>query len=159
MNNMKKQDIKVLKGFAGLVGDFIRYWGFRRIHGEIWAVTFLTKEPLSGTDLMKILGVSKALISPALKELEDEGLIVAAQSENSKVKRYQAVEDVSEVIKGVLDRREKVLVERIGSEFSKVKGLPLDQERIQKVEEMVQFAQTGLSLFLGQEKFFEGIDL
>lgn len=154
MNNMKPQErdqkIRVL---AGHVGDFIRYWGFRRIHGEIWAVVYLSEAPLSGVEIVEKLQVSKALVSPALKELEDEGLIQQVPSENSKVKRYAAQEDVVSVIKGVLKRREQPMLEQVWKSYdslstsiSSVEGVRTD--RFERLGDMIQMALLGLGILL-----------
>ena len=116
MNYMTKQEkstVTALREMAELVGNFIRYWGFRKIHGEIWTIVYLSGVPLSGVELVEILDVSKALVSPALKELEAEGLITQTESENSKTKRYVAQDDVFSVIRKVLNRREKPMIEKI----------------------------------------------
>ena len=150
---MKKQEILALKQLATGIGSFIRYWGFRNIHGEIWTTVYLSKEPLSGIEICTLLSVSKALVSPALKELEVEGLIRQAASENSKTKRYQAEEDVNKVIHEVLKRREKLMIEKIQQSYLKLGTEVTDEsvlnhERLQKMGAMIQMAELGLSTLL-----------
>jgi DNA-binding transcriptional regulator GbsR (MarR family) len=101
INYMKKQELINLQRLSAAIGLFIRYWGFRKIHGEIWSVVYLSPKALSGVEIGKTLKVSKALVSRALKELEAEGLIFQTESENSKTKRYAAEEDVAKIIQGV----------------------------------------------------------
>ena len=102
---------KALKRMSIAVGDFIRYWGFRRIHGEIWTQLYLSKRPLSGAELVQRLGLSKALINPALHELQGHGLIfLAPENSDEKTKRYLANDDVYGIIKNVLQDRELVLI-------------------------------------------------
>lgn len=112
MNYMKKQTQKHLAALSSAVGDFIRYWGFRRIHGEIWTQVYLSAEPLSGVELTQRLGVSKALVSPALKELIGYRLILE-KPEDGKTKRYLANPDVIGVILEILREREVRLIARI----------------------------------------------
>ena len=150
---MKKQELLALKQLATGIGSFIRYWGFRNIHGEIWTTIYLSKEPLSGIEICTLLNVSKALVSPALKELEAEGLIRQTVSENSKTKRYQAEEDVNKVIHGVLKRREKPMIEKIQQSYSELGQAVSDKsvlnsERLQKMGAMIQIAEIGLSTLL-----------
>lgn len=151
MNHMKEQDYKGLseaQDLARSVGEFIRYWGFRNIHGEIWALVYLSESPLSGKELTELLDVSKALVSPALQELLEEGLIVQAQSENSKTKRYEAVEDVITVIRAVLNRRERPMMERIVQSHSALKKKALmgfNKKRLKKMGSMIGTAQLGLA--------------
>ncbi len=167
MNHMKelKTNLHSLSKLADLIGDFIRYWGFRKIHGEIWTVVYLSKSPVSATELIKILKVSKALMSPALRELEDEGLIFQTDSENSKTKRYAAVDDVYKVIKSVLDRREKPLIEkivaaqgRLGDELShpdSASAQTLNKLRYQNLKRMTEVAQMSLAMIATIEMGYE----
>lgn len=146
---MKKQQILKIKQLSVSVGHFIRYWGFRKIHGEIWTLVYLSQEPLSGVEITNFLGVSKALVSPALKELEQEGLIRPAQSENSKTKRYEAEEDIVDVIQGVLRRREKRMVEQIRKNYedfvvASTGSEHFNSSRLEKVGELIQIAELGL---------------
>ena len=153
---MKKQELLALKQLATGIGGFIRYWGFRNIHGEIWTTVYLSNEPLSGIEICQLLNVSKALVSPALKELEAEGLIRQVASENSKTKRYLAEEDVNKVIHEVLKRREKPMIEKIQQSYLKLgqeitEESAVNSERLQKMGAMIQVAELGLSTLL-QEK-------
>lgn len=159
MNYMKKQQISKLQHLADLVGDFIRYWGFRKIHGEIWTVVYLSNEPLSGADVVKLLKVSKALVSPALKELEHEGLILPAESENSKTKRYKAEENISKIIRGVLCRREKPMMNKILSSYLKLQAeVPSDAAindvRFQKLGGLIQRAQLALLMLSDSDEMW-----
>lgn len=148
---MTKQSLIKLRNLAGFVGDFIRYWGFRRIHGQIWTVIYLSQKPLSGVEIVKLLSVSKALVSPALKELESEGLILQIESENSKTKRYQAEENVEKIIHDVLNRRERPMMREISNSFAVLaaKGdAAFRPQRIENMEKMIQTAQMSLNLLL-----------
>jgi DNA-binding transcriptional regulator GbsR (MarR family) len=158
MNYMKKQslDEKKLAQMADTVGDFIRYWGFRRIHGQIWTQVFLSKEALSGADLTKRLSVSKALVSPALSELEAYGLITS-HNKDKKTKTYQACPDVVGVIKKILAEREQVLIVTAAHRVSELKKSVKDDqhalvdiERLKRLSEMIEFAQLGVHFLLAQ---------
>lgn len=158
MNYMKKQSLheKKLALMADTVGDFIRYWGFRRIHGQIWTQVYLSKAALSGADLTKRLSVSKALISPALVELEDYGLITSHQKDK-KTKTYQACPDVVGVIKKILAEREQVLIATAAHHASELQKTVkndqhpvIDADRLKRLSEMIDFAQLGVHFLLAQ---------
>lgn len=149
---------KRLQELADTVGDFIRYWGFRRIHGQIWSQVFISSKSLSGVELTRRLGVSKALISPALQELQDYGLITALE-DGRKTKRYQAVPEVVPVIQKILKSRESKLISESKRKFDKVlsyqdsdlnqKAL-VDEARLSELGEMIQLAQFALKFILSQ---------
>jgi DNA-binding transcriptional regulator GbsR (MarR family) len=159
---MKKQELESLRGVSQGVGNFIRYWGFRRIHGEAWAMLYLAKKPLSGAELVELLGVSKALVSPALKELGREGLIFEVESENAKVKRYAAAEDVGEVIRQVIKRREAKMIKETQKAFLKVRQQSsedlkdfLNPDRANALGRMLEAAQLGIDFILGTHQLWK----
>ena len=143
---MKNQESIKLRRLARAVGDFIRYWGFRRIHGQIWTVLYLAKQPMSGTELTKLLKVSKALVSPALGDLEGYKLIIRVPGDK-KTKNYIANPDVFNVIKEVLKTREQELLMKASKTFQdlqKEQNADLDRARLESLHEMIKAASTML---------------
>jgi DNA-binding transcriptional regulator GbsR (MarR family) len=142
------------------IGNFIRYWGFRRIHGAIWAQMYLSKTPLSCTDLTVKLGLSKALISPALEELCRYKLIFEAPAPNEKTKMYQAADDINEVIKNVLKERESKMLKQIAQDFSSFKKSEaahkdIDKNRLNSLEEMIFSANLMLEIMIDQKNLMK----
>jgi len=145
-----------MKHLSSGIGDFIRYWGFRRVHGEIWTQVYLSEVPLSCTDLVERLELSKALISPAIEELVDFGLLLDAPSPNSKTKLYQANEDVNKVIQDVLRRRELPMLKKISYDFDALKksnlsDAQISSRRLESLGEMILSAQLMLQIMIAQE--------
>lgn len=143
---------KQLNNLAASVGDFIRYWGFRRIHGQLWTQIYLSNEPLSGAELVKNLKVSKALVSPALDELIQHGLI-KEHKVDLKTKRYTAVPDVKSVIKKILKSREHVLIKKAQKDCEGLKkknavSKKVNAERLGQLEEMILTADGVLAFIL-----------
>lgn len=91
-------------------GEFIEYWGFKSIHGKVWAYLALSKNPLSQSHLAKSLGVSRALINMAIADLQRYGLVKAVDERHHAP--YQAVLDVWPIITDVLRNREWLLLEK-----------------------------------------------
>jgi len=158
---MEKQQVVSYRELAQSVGHFIRYWGFRQIHGEIWTLVYLARSPLSGAELVELLGVSKALISPAITQLESEGLIRQIESENAKTKRYVAVDNVDEVIRQVLKRRELPMLsnvagalESISDEFAVSQSFARG-DRLKELKKMVETAQSALAFLIASEDFWK----
>jgi DNA-binding transcriptional regulator GbsR (MarR family) len=157
MNHMKKSNQKLYKAkneLASAVGDFMRYWGFRRIHGQIWLQIYISKEPRSGAELTRLLKVSKALVSPALNELLDYGLI-ECEEVDKKTKKYTAQEDVYGVIKKVLKTRERELIAQAQKSMGQLRqalgadaASELNVSRIDQVEGMIATAGLALDLIM-----------
>jgi DNA-binding transcriptional regulator GbsR (MarR family) len=167
MNYMKKQVLsssqlqRQTAELAESIGEFIDYWGFRRVHGEIWAHVYLSEKPLSGSDLVKRLGVSKALVSPALKELENYDLIYQIESDDARAKLYRANEDFLSVIKTVLQKRELPLLAKVQENYDKTKQLAslndgvysLNAEKFSQLGIMVEQSQLALNFLLHMQNF------
>ena len=156
MNNMKsKASPSELRKLSMSVGNCIRYWGFRRIHGAIWTQLYLSNTPLNCTALTRNLKVSKSLVSPALEELVKYRLIEEVPSENEKTKHYTAAENISEVIQHVLRTRESKMLKKITDDFhalSKVskKDMTIDADRLNSLNEMILSANLMLGVLLSQ---------
>ena len=90
-------------------GDFIEYWGFKSIHGRIWAYLAISSRPLSQKDLAEARSMSKGSISIAMNELIAYGLV--KPSAEYRHAPYEAVMDVWPIISGVLREREWMLLE------------------------------------------------
>ncbi len=99
---------KVLK-ICEAAGAFIEYWGFKAIHGRVWALLALHDTPLAQHELTEKLDVSRSLVSSTISELEELGLV--RPTDNHRNAPYQAALDVWPTITGVLRTREWMLLE------------------------------------------------
>jgi DNA-binding transcriptional regulator GbsR (MarR family) len=161
MNNMKskekaKKADQDLQKLSHSIGQFIRYWGFRKIHGAIWTQLYLSKTSLNCTELTQKLGVSKALVSPALEELVEYKLIHEAPAPNEKTKVYQAAENINEVIQHVLKTRESTMLKQISEDFatfnkSNSSRNDLNSKRVESLGEMIVSANLMLEIMLSQK--------
>ncbi len=138
------------------IGNFIRYWGFRRIHGAIWTQVYLSKTPVSCTDLTDCLSLSKALISPALEELCRHRLIHVVPSTNEKTKLYAPAENINEVIRDVLKNREAKMLQQIAKDFSAVdssqnQNSVIDAQKLKALGEMILSANLMLEILVAQK--------
>lgn len=111
--NETERVIPELEDFADQIGQLIEYWGYKKIHGQVWTHIYLSKDPLDASQLMTRLQISKALVSITLKELTDYGVIYTAGKSPRGTKTYQAVEDITKPIFDTIRRRERRMVARL----------------------------------------------
>lgn len=141
-----------LEDLATEVGDFICYWGFKKIHGRLWTHIFLSSHPLDAGELMKRLSVSKALISLSLNDLLKFNVITEAGKSSRSTQTYVANPDVLDVILNVLRRRERKMLSKAETGHKMlcslkpeaIKRAGLDSERIQAMGTMIDQAQNAL---------------
>jgi DNA-binding transcriptional regulator GbsR (MarR family) len=95
-----------LDATAERVGEFIQYWGFKRIHGRIWTHLYLSSVPLDATTLVRRLAVSKALVSFSIHDLLEYNVIREVARGRGRTVLYEANPDVTGVILNVVRLRE-----------------------------------------------------
>lgn len=145
-------------GVADAVGAFIEAWGFKSIHGKVWCLLAVRSAPTPQAEVAELLGVSRSLVSGAIAELVDFGLVRAVGDHRNAP--YEARLDVWSTIADVLRGREWMLMERARvalegaieeGEFLVESGesTPYDLDRLRLVLGMTMFAQATLRLVLG----------
>ena len=60
---------------ADQIGAVMEFWGFKRVHGRVWSILYLSSEPLSAAEIRDRLGVSVGATSMALAELRRWGAV------------------------------------------------------------------------------------
>ena len=155
-----------LPELADQIGGFIEYWGFKRIHGRIWTYLFVSQQPLDAAALIRQLEVSKALISISIKDLLEYDVIREVGKSSSGTQLYEANQNVTEVILGVLRQRERRMLGRIQTAFNEANDaasdLPVSEKRMEALGSMIQMAITALdslmSLHAIDPKFLSKFD-
>lgn len=117
------------------VGQFMQYWGFKEVHGQVWACIFLAETPVNANYLIERLKLSKAAISLALKELIKYDVILELEKTQPSTRKYVSNPDLAKVILNVLRMREKEMLKNIVQtvgELSEFKGDELKEHNVSK---------------------------
>lgn len=154
---MTNQSLPEMTYLSDLVGDFMEYWGFKKIHGRIWTFVYLSEKPVDAGGLIKNLGVSKALISLAMKELLDYQVLFEAGLSPEGTRLYVANPDLQKVITNVLRQREKIMMGKVIAALNHVKKLPKDDfashnistNRLKDMERFIKNGEKGLEAIMG----------
>ncbi len=171
MSQRSKSTPKEILALCSSVGDFIQVWGFKKIHGQIWALLYLSNDPLTPTDIAKKLSVSKALVTITLNTLEKFDLIQSKKMHNDKKKKYfSATLNAFSAITKVLRSREQVILnqaslnhQKLGSALSlhETTHSNLCVDRYMMMGMMIEGARTALNSVLERSSvetaFFENV--
>ncbi|MFQ5825270.1 MAG: GbsR/MarR family transcriptional regulator [bacterium] len=138
---------------AESVGTFIKYWGFKEIHGRIWVHVYLSNNPITAKELTKTLGVTKGLVSTALSELIAYQVIEKVNIGNVKSPGYQSNTDLVQVISNILRNRELKMTTKILHNIKSLteemgKNDPEMFQKLNKLQDMTQFAVDSLTRLL-----------
>lgn len=159
----KKARNPEIEELSDQIGEFIRYWGFKKVHGRIWAHVFLAEEALDAAAIIDALGISKALASMSINDLLEHRVILPQGKSARGTQLYVANPDLMEPILNVLRTRERKLLSRIEGSFRQVKKSAAEGRRIAGVDpaklkqlgELIESAEDVLDAFLD----FKQIDL
>lgn len=155
----KRDLISKLKELENLVGDFMTYWGFKKIHGRIWVHLYTSTEPLDTIELMKRLKVSKGLMSLAVRELLKYNVIETQNVGRHGSVFYKANPNLLQVITDVLREREAEMLkdtenclnEILSHKKTEFAENNLDQEKLENVLKLTESAHSTLQLLLLQQ--------
>ena len=117
-----------LENIVDGIGSFIEYWGFRKIHGRIWGLLYLSTRPLSTPEVVQKLGVSKALASGAINELLDHNLIERVGQVKFGGITYEVTKSPAQVVREIIQQRELVLLDQIESHLSELDKMSLQEK-------------------------------
>lgn len=131
------------------VGKFIKYWGFKEIHGRIWTLLFVNQEPLAPEDIERSLKISRASISLAVNELLEHEVLIKVGRSDKNAQLFDCNPHVMDVIVNVLRNRERVLLKNIKNSMVESKSTLLgengvSEERVNNLESLIQTAVESL---------------
>ena len=152
---------------AGL-GRLARFFGFSEVMGRLYGTLLMSPEALSLDDLADTLRISKGSVSMNMRALERWGMANEVWMRGERKKYYQAESDLWQVIRNVLDSRERrevqlalqVLGDSVGKLQSANDQLSAEEqelakyylERIDDLQAFFEFAQMALETVLGGQE-------
>jgi DNA-binding transcriptional regulator GbsR (MarR family) len=93
------------------IGDFIKFWGFSKHHGRIWALLYISEVPLNSRDIQSHLEMSSGLVSMSIKELLHWDVLLKVSIPRDRKDYYRANADVWHMITKVMREREYQLIQ------------------------------------------------
>jgi HTH-type transcriptional regulator, glycine betaine synthesis regulator len=97
---------------ADTVGRLMEFWGFKRPMGRIWALLYLTPEPLGAAEIGEPLRMSSGAVSMALSELVKWGAVKKTWRPGERRDFYEAETSIGKLVQRVLRERELTLVQK-----------------------------------------------
>ncbi len=88
------------------VGGLIEFWGFKRPMGRIWAILYLTPQPLSAQELGERLAMSAGGVSMALAELSKWGVVKKTWVPGERRDYYEPETSIWKMVSRVFRERE-----------------------------------------------------
>lgn len=104
-------------------GEMGSRWGINRTVGQIYAVLFLSPEPLNAEAIQTRLGVSRSNVSMGLKELQSWRLVRMRHIEDDRRDHFTTPDDLWEIVRTLVAERKK---REIDPTLSKLRELQME---------------------------------
>jgi HTH-type transcriptional regulator, glycine betaine synthesis regulator len=93
--------------FVNNLGRIADFFGFNRLMGQLYAILFLSPEPLTLDDMVEKLKSSKGNVSINIRALERWGLVRQIYKLADRKNYYEAETDIWKAVSGILQERER----------------------------------------------------
>ena len=97
----------VMKKFVLHWGEMGSRWGVNRTVAQIHALLYLSPEPMPADAIAETLSVARSNVSNSLRELQGWGVVKVSHVLGDRRDHYEAMTDVWEMVRVVLDERKK----------------------------------------------------
>ena len=133
-------------------GEMGTRWGVNRTVAQIHALLYLSPAPLNAEDIATTLSIARSNVSTSLRELESWGIVKAVHLLGDRREHYQAMKDVWEMARVILDERKRreidptvaVLRECLAEAAGKGTG---EAELRERLAAMLEFVEMVTSLY------------
>jgi DNA-binding transcriptional regulator GbsR (MarR family) len=124
-------------------GEMGSRWGINRTVGQIYALLFISSEPLNAEIITDALGVSRSNVSMGLKELQSWNLVRLKHLPGDRRDYFTTPDDLWEIVRTLVAERKK---REIDPTLTKLRALELQgpagddyaEARIAELREMIE---------------------
>lgn len=153
---MNENLAKARDSFVEGTGYLASTVGLNRVIGQLYAILFLSSEPLCLDDMAEALKISKGNTSVNIRELEKLGVVRKAWIKGSRRDFYQAERDLEKLIRSgviaalkrrmdmvhkILDTTENLVRKAKENDEEEKKTAKLYLERLESVKQIHRFAE------------------
>lgn len=96
-----------IQAFILHFGEMGSHWGINRTVGQIYALLYLSEDPLNAEQITDSLGVSRSNVSMGLKELQAWRLVRSHHVMGDRRDYFSTPEDIMEIALTLLEERRK----------------------------------------------------
>jgi DNA-binding transcriptional regulator GbsR (MarR family) len=97
----------LIQSFVLHFGEMGSRWGINRTVGQIYALLFLSRDPLNAEDIVEALGVSRSNVSMGLKELQAWNLVRLQHKPGDRRDYFTTPDDIWQIVRTLVEERKK----------------------------------------------------
>lgn len=97
----------MIQTFVMHFGEMGSRWGINRTVGQIYALLYLSDEPLNADQVVERLGFSRSNVAMGIKELDAMNLIMLRHIPNDRKDYYATHEEIWDIVRNLVEARRK----------------------------------------------------
>lgn len=97
----------LIQSFVLHFGEMGSRWGINRTVGQIYALLYVSSEPLCADDIVEALGISRSNVSMGLRELQAWNLVILRHLPGERRDFFTTPEDVWQILRTLAEERKK----------------------------------------------------
>ncbi len=97
----------LVQSFVLHFGEMGSRWGINRTVGQIYALLYVSPEPLNADEIVEALGVSRSNVSMGLRELQGWNLVLLRHIPDDRRDHFTTPEDVWQILRVLAEERKK----------------------------------------------------
>lgn len=140
----KTSQAPISAAFLDIIGDLVEQWGFNRHTGSIWALLYLSNEPLNPRQIQDQLAMSAGSVNALLSELQTWGAIKRIRVAGDRNYYFEPQMPIWKPVTNVIRSRElRILGEakqRLEQLQSDLKGSAKNQQNNVHIDKMAHVA-------------------
>jgi DNA-binding transcriptional regulator GbsR (MarR family) len=133
-------------------GEMGSSWGINRTVAQIYALLFLSPDPLTAEEICECLNLARSTVSTGLHELQTWGVIKVVHVLGDRRDHFTSMSDIWEIFRVILDERKRreidptlsFLRDRVDELHNESTENPFVEERVQ---EMLDFFELVTSVY------------
>jgi DNA-binding transcriptional regulator GbsR (MarR family) len=128
-------------------GEMGSNWGISRTVAQIYALLYLSPEPLTADEISASLAIARSTVSAGLHELQTWGVVRILHELGDRRDHFTTMNDIWEIFRVILDERKRREIDPT-LEFLQgcVEEMQIDQadqrQVVDRVEDMLEFFET-----------------
>lgn len=136
MKEISKKSQEFIRHF----GEMGSRWGINRTVGQIYALLYLSKNPLDAATISELLGFSRSNVGASIKELEEMNIIKTSYIEGLRTEHYSALDDIFDIVKNLVEYRKNQEIDPtllvLNDLLSDINNKQARKHEIKKMKEM-----------------------
>lgn len=133
-------------------GEMGSTWGINRTVAQIYALLYLSPDPLTADEISSCLAIARSTVSTGLHELQGWGLVKVLHVLGDRRDHFTTMNDIWEIFRVILDERKRreidPTLEFLQESVMQMQEQAGDQPYVEeRVEDMLHFFETVTALY------------